>query len=678
MVTCLILATLQVFHTMKELAEQNTSERTYFDVTGCVLCVDGSRFSLGDETGRGLIDIIPDLNTPLPGVRLRVAGYTWFSRDRYRHLIPTNIAILGISAAPSPRKASLAEVARGDCDYLPVSVRGVVADIHLDELQANNRFLTLRDGPDAAIISLHDRPGLSALLGAEIAVTGLCSPEPLGWRLFATRCISPSAYGLSVLRPAPADRLDVPPLGNLFRITPQALSGLGYRHVTGVVRAIWQKNHVLVETGKGYGHHITALLAEPVVPPAIGSSVRIAGLPETDLFSVTLNNAVWRPDPEHRMTPEPSTTSVDIRDMLGTTNRIIGLHAPFHGSLVRLTGLVGSITTADASVRRFPLVTSDGSVVVDASGLRDTALLPEQGSRIAVTGVAILETEPWRTYAKYPSVKGFSIVLRTPADIETLARPPWWTTGRLFAALCALFAVLVGILVWNRALNRLVERRSRELLRERFAHENADLKFEERTRLAVELHDSLSQNLEGVACQISATRGVLTAVPEAVGPCLDTAERMLGSCRTELRRCLFDLRGDALEAKNLNEALHRTLDPLALQTELNIDCPVRTSGFDDAQVHAILCIIRELVTNAVRHGQAKHVRVGGTIATDTLSLTVEDNGCGFDPVHRPGPNEGHFGLQGVHDRLRRLNGTFSVRSKSGGPTVITVTIPIAA
>ena len=677
MLACLIIAAaLPVVQNIRDLTNADISTRVFFDVTGRILGIDGSRFVAEDETGRAFFNGTTIKFTPDPGDRVRISGYTFTGCDRYRHLTPTNVVRLGTGTPPVPLETTLAAVVRGDCDYLPVTVRGIITDIHSDELEEGIRFMTLRDGSDFAVIPLRNRPDLPSLLGAEVSVTGLCSPKSLGWRLFASRCISPSTNGIVVLKPAPEDLLSAPPLGDPFRITPQALSGLGYRQVKGIVRAVWQSNRILVEAGSGYVYHITALLADPKTLPEIGMSVRVAGLPETDLISVTLNNAVWRPEPETRSPKEPKPLPVDMKLLLGTTNRAMRLHVPFHGRLIRLTGFVGPVSTADASARRFPLTTADGSVIVDASGLAESAALPETGSRIAVTGIAVLESEPWRAYAKFPSVKGFTVVLRTPTDIEILARPPWWTPGRLFAALCALFAALIGILVWNRVLNRLVERRSRELLRERSAHENADLKLEERTRLAVELHDSLSQNLEGVACQVSATRGVLTVAPEAVAGCLDTAERMLDSCRTELRRCLFDLRGNALEARVFAEALRRTLDPLALKTTIDIDFPVGTSSFDDAQVHAILCIVRELVTNAVRHGQAKRIHITGRKEDGMLVIAVTDDGCGFDPAHRPGPNEGHFGLQGVRDRLHRLDGRIAIDSKPGGPTVIRVSLPL--
>ena len=112
---------------------------------------------------------------------------------------------------------------------------------------------------------------------------------------------------------------------------------------------------------------------------------------------------------------------------------------------------------------------------------------------------------------------------------------------------CVLLLAVIAFVIWNRLLQRVIERKSRQLMREQLAHAKASFRIEERTHLAVELHDSLSQNLSGVACQIAATKGTLPAGADRTTRYLATAERMLLSCRTELRRCLWDLRENALE-----------------------------------------------------------------------------------------------------------------------------------
>ena len=306
------------------------------------------------------------------------------------------------------------------------------------------------------------------------------------------------------------------------------------------------------------------------------------------------------------------------------------------------------------------------------SGL-DLGAIPV-GAEVEVTGVCVLEGESWTSERIFPHLKGFMTVLRTASDLAIVHNPPWWTTGRLFAAIAILIAGLFAIVLWNRYLNRLVSRRGLELAREKLKKESAQLKAGERTRLAVELHDSLSQNLEGVACQVAATQNMMEQNASAAKACLATAQRMLDSCRLELRRCLFDLRGHALEEKDLANAIRTTLAPICDGIELDVDFNIRRTHFDDTTVHATLCMIRELVSNAIRHGRATKVRVAGEYHDGILSLSVCDNGCGFNPDNCAGPSKGHFGLAGVRERAERLDGTVNVESTPGKGAKVSVVL----
>ncbi|MBQ6330188.1 MAG: ATP-binding protein, partial [Kiritimatiellae bacterium] len=218
-----------------------------------------------------------------------------------------------------------------------------------------------------------------------------------------------------------------------------------------------------------------------------------------------------------------------------------------------------------------------------------------------------------------------------------------------------LLLAILAVVIWNRALQRMVDRKSRQLLKGEMAQIKSALRVNERTRLAVELHDSLSQNLSGVACQIAATKGTLPDGADAATHQLETAERMLLSCRTELRRCLWDLRGDALEEKDFAEAVRKTIAPVAIGTETQVRFDVSRARLSDTTAHAILCIIRELVSNAVRHGHANTVRIAGEFHDGALSFSVRDDGCGFDVDSAAGANEGHFGLEGIRERAKRLD-----------------------
>jgi signal transduction histidine kinase len=98
------------------------------------------------------------------------------------------------------------------------------------------------------------------------------------------------------------------------------------------------------------------------------------------------------------------------------------------------------------------------------------------------------------------------------------------------------------------------------------------------------------------------------------------------------------------------------------------------TAISDSTAHGVLNAVRELVSNAVRHGEAAKIRIAGEVRSGTLRVSVRDDGCGFDPANRPGQAEGHFGLDGIAERIERLGGTFEIKSAPGKGTKATIQI----
>jgi len=89
-------------------------------------------------------------------------------------------------------------------------------------------------------------------------------------------------------------------------------------------------------------------------------------------------------------------------------------------------------------------------------------------------------------------------------------------------------------------------------------------------------------------------------------------------------------------------------------------------------------IIRELVQNAVRHGGASIVKIAGSLEDGIIRFSVSDNGCGFDPATRPGILQGHFGLQGIRERVNQFNGEMEISSSPGKGAKIVVTLFVSS
>ena len=421
---------------------------------------------------------------------------------------------------------------------------------------------------------------------------------------------------------------------------------------------------------------LIAELARGERSPACEDRVQVVGLVETDFYRINLSGARAR-----RLgtssTPDDPPITVTPEDILQDKNGNPRIWTEYFGRTIRLEGVVRSLPAPGPDGGRFNLECGRFLVPVDVSAHLEAVANVPVGARVAVSGVCLLEAENWRPGAPFPRIRGMAVIVRKPPDIAVLALPPWWTPQRLLAALASLLAVIVGFGVWNRLLQRTVERRTRQLLKSEIAKVASDLRVDERTRLAVELHDSVTQMLTGVSMQLDASVRARTDDPASADTHLVAAQRTLKSCLTELRRCLWDLRNEALEEPDFQDAIRKTLVPSLDGATLQIRMDdFRRSRLSDATAHALLRIIRELAGNAVRHGKATKVKVAGAMENGTVRVSVRDNGSGFDPSACPGPDEGHFGLDGIRERIRQLGGTFEISSVPGQGAAAKITLNV--
>ena len=633
------------------------------------------------ESPSGAIRILNIENPmPKPGDVVSVSGQLSFDEvgnaATYSNL---TLSVIGHVEPPRPEAVPLSKLDTHLHHNRYIETEGTVVDVIPDDISRSIAFLLIADGGVKYPVSIYKERDFSALryLDARVRVRGLFMRRVLAYRTYSGPYIeSDKDAKIAIVTPPPADPFAAPPVQHYPILTPQEIDALPRSSETGYVLTTWNGDKFIMRTPKNKVLVVTML--DGISPPRKGDAVKVVGYPTTDLFRINLSRAITRHEPSlgpfkaeppESISPESLTIGGDRPSPDATRF--------YHGRTIRYRGIVKDANSETAkSTVRLQLQTGTATTTVNAgaSGL-DLGKIPV-GSEVEVTGICVFEGENWTSERIMPHLNGFMLVLRTADDLVVVRNPPWWTIGRLTTAVALLLVGLLLVVLWNRNLNRLVNRRGHELARERVRKEYAQLKTGERTRLAVELHDSLSQNLEGVACQVAATRTMLGESPGSAKSCLDTAERMLDSCRLELKRCLFDLRGNALEEKDLSAAIRKTLAPICEGINLEISFDIRRSRFDDSIVHAMLCMIRELVSNAIRHGNATQVGVSGEYDGTTLTFTVSDNGCGFDPADCAGPAQGHFGLAGVRERAERLDGTVEVESETGKGTKVNVMLKV--
>ena len=682
--TAVAAASGDTLHTIAELNdfdEDSTRRYTPFCITGTVQSVrspsDG-RLIVSDREDWIEINNFSNLR-PNPGDRVAITGRAHMSQHQEVDMAAQEIALLGRDTVAKPIELPLNRLDEDAHHLRTIITEGVVIDAFPDEIDTNNRILILKDEetimPAAFPAEQITDADLTSLLDAKIRIKGSFIRSVSGGRKFSGPLIDGEARrNITVVDPAPEDPFAAPPLEKSLYRSPREIARRGKRSVAGEILAVWNGNRAMLRTDDDRIVNLT--LAHGQNLPAPGETVIVAGYPETDLFRLNLTRTIVRVVSADSPAVDPEDAITDLGSVFNGKDGPTTIDPASHGRLLRIRGTVQSVPSSESASRRLLLAAGRHKLTVDLSNRPDAATGIDVGAVVEATGRCLLEIDSWSPDDIFPRIRSVVLVIRTPDDLNVIARPPWWTPVRLLVVITLLLVALIGVYIWNRVLQQLVNRRGRELYREQVARAIAEFKTGERTRLAVELHDSLSQTLAGVACQVAASAKTLDRNPAVARRCIETADKILNSCRTELRQCLFDLRSNTLEEPNFSAAIRKTLDQLGGNAAITIRFNVPRSRLKDTAAHAILAIIRELTGNALRHGEATEVKIAGAIEDGRILFSVRDNGRGFDPAACDGPVQGHFGLEGIRNRLEKLNGSFTVDSKPGAGTKATVTIPL--
>lgn len=560
-----------------------------------------------------------------------------------------------------------------------VRVQGTIRDVFADELNPQYAFLVIYTETGltyaTTIVSRHPLAELRRLVNAKVEATGFCRPsyssEIAGRqpRLYLGRILS--LGDIRVIEQAPADPFDVPEIVERHSLYPYQLQQLGIRKASGHVIATWGGNTALVETPT---HSMMRVEMSEGDLPSRGDFIEIVGRPDTDIYRINFTRARWRktqPWPVEAAPVRKTSASEILTDGHGTTK----VDFSVYGKTVALEGVVMTLPGEADNACTFLIDNNVYLLPVEVSSCRSVVERLVVGAVIRVTGVCVLNIGNYRPNEAFPQVSGFTLVVNDASGIEVVSRPSWWTARRLVWLLAAVLAALIAVLVWNRSLSVLAEKRGRQLSKEQVAHAVSELKVGERTRLSAELHDALSQTLSGIAMQLGAIKRFSTTDPARMSHHLDIASRTLKSCRDELRNVLWDLRSQVLDEPDIEKAIQQILEPCSDGADIRIRFAVPRDRLAESTARTIFCIVRELVVNAIRHGGATSVRIAGSVDNGMLLCSVRDNGCGFDPESAPGAEEGHFGLQGIRERMEAAGGTIEIESAPGQGTRVSMSMP---
>jgi two-component system, NarL family, sensor histidine kinase YdfH len=267
-----------------------------------------------------------------------------------------------------------------------------------------------------------------------------------------------------------------------------------------------------------------------------------------------------------------------------------------------------------------------------------------------------------------------------------LAAVGWQTTvDWLMATLPTAVVIMVISLLYRRQVNAREE--AQELVTElaaanrqisAYAQEVERLTLtQERQRMARELHDTLAQGVAGMIMQLEAANTHLTNGRH------DRAQTIVQDTMDRARTTLAEARAaiDNLRAREEPVPFSQQLGALCAdwqrQTGIGCDCRIDAETADSLtpiqQAH-VERMVSEALTNVAKHAQATAVTLHLYQEDNQLHLTISDNGQGFDPDAVPA--QGHYGLRGLRERARLLNGAIRIEAVPDRGTTIRIGLPL--
>jgi two-component system NarL family sensor kinase len=271
------------------------------------------------------------------------------------------------------------------------------------------------------------------------------------------------------------------------------------------------------------------------------------------------------------------------------------------------------------------------------------------------------------------------LTVQKEKQIVTLEKEKQTRNTLIYSLIAGLIGlILIAILGYRNITfrKRVAEQEVQQLQQEKqLVATNSILKGqeEERTRVARDLHDGLGGLLSGIKLTLNSVKGNVI-LPEESAMTFTRALTQLDGAISEMRRVAHSMMPEALVRFGLIDALSDFCEGISTSGRLKVT--MQHFGFEnrlDSQVEVVLYrIVQELLNNVLKYADATEAQVQLTWVDNHVSVTVEDNGKGFD-VKTLEVNKG-AGLRNVQARVDYLNGTLDIQSKPGEGTSVLVEI----
>jgi len=612
---------------------------TFIDPSGTVFLIDptGSTFLRGRQNA----SYSPGQILDIEGVRfpgLYIGG-----------IAPKKVTVLSNQPVPEPRKITLAELSTGQYHYEPVEIQGVGRSFEI----TGETTATLKLNVEGGILEVQfDQAPANGetFIDAELRVHGLAAGAINDHRQLVYPYLRVAdAKSVTLVRPAPADAFETSatPLSSLLDFA-QTGSALHRLKVTGIALGPVLDGNLFLRNGD---RSIRIQTSQPV---ETGQSLEALGFPQMGNFSAILTDAVLKISPDEKANVEPiqadskqlSTGSLDAD--LVTFEAVILQQLDTENALI--------VRTRNQTIR----------VLSPTGPLTEFA----PGTRVKFTGIFLVTEAKHGNYRATPT--GHELWLRSPQDAVVLSTPSWWNAKKLRFTLLIVGAAAILSLVWISILRRQVSRQL-EVIRGKAQREAM---IEERQRIAREFHDTLEQELAGLSLRLDAALPRVT--DEKANSLLGQLRKLLFRLQTETRDFIWDLRNGSQHDTALPVSLETLIAHLQSTTGIPLILKIAENlpPLPALTQHHLLRITREAVHNAAKYSAARAIHIDFSCDQKILRLCVSDDGTGFDLSDRSNA-PGHFGLQGMHERVRKLGAVLEIKSETGHGTEVEVLLDLS-
>lgn len=384
--------------------------------------------------------------------------------------------------------------------------------------------------------------------------------------------------------------------------------------------------------------------------PAPGSRVQVRGGPSLEGGRVVFLAESVEYMGQSQM---PAPVEVDGRDLVFVARDDGTTALDVNWKRVKVCGRAIGLTDAG-----FAMEIDDMPVTVFAKRL--PPFLRDCGTthpKLEVVGVAELILDQSSLFGRTRRVMGVKLRVAEADDITFVPDLRYRMNKRDARLQIAIFSTIAALGFMLVVLMAFVVRQARRQLRTRTL-------MLERKRMADDLHDTIEQHLVGASMllQIGKTR---------------EAQDILSRAKREMRDIVWGLKNDDMMRLTPAEMLREYAKAENRKGVYRID--TRLSGLpasmEASQMRDLSLIVREAVGNAVKHGGAKKIAITCDACGDGgWLIRIANNGKPFDFANAPGASEGHFGLEGMRQRARRLGAEVEFMSK-GEWTVVCVRAP---